>query len=291
MTSVTELDLLPLGGLCDLPDPQRAEHGAAQLGRSLARTQARGLLPPANAPAQPLRLRGLSKSYAGRPVLNGLDLDIAPGEFVAIVGRSGCGKSTLLRLLAGLEQPDAGLIHDGAQDVRFMFQEARLLPWARVLDNVALGLRGPDRLARARLALSEVGLADRAGDWPAQLSGGQRQRVALARALVHTPRLLLLDEPLGALDALTRIEMQRLIERLWCQHGFTAVLVTHDVTEAVALADRVLLIEQGGLALDQSIALPRPRQRDAGFAAHEQALLDRLLRPAGALPLNAAVGG
>ncbi|UXH80914.1 ATP-binding cassette domain-containing protein [Roseateles amylovorans] len=232
-----------------------------------------------------IQLRGLGKSFGDRQVLKGLDLDIAPGEFVSIVGRSGCGKSTLLRLLAGLDQPSGGTLSAGAaSSTRFMFQDARLLPWARVVDNVALGLRGPDAKDRALMALAQVGLADRAREWPARLSGGQRQRVALARALVHTPRLLLLDEPLGALDALTRIEMQRLIETLWLRHGFTALLVTHDVSEAVALADRALLIEEGQLALDLRIGLPRPRPRDAAFAALEQRLLDRVLRVPGEEP-------
>jgi sulfonate transport system ATP-binding protein len=234
---------------------------------------------------QALSLSGLSKSFGQRQALHELSLDIAPGEFVAIVGRSGCGKSTLLRLLAGLEQPSAGSLRfgdanaDAAATTRFMFQDARLLPWARVVDNIALGLSGPDAQARALQALNEVGLADRANEWPAKLSGGQRQRVALARALVHAPGLLLLDEPLGALDALTRIEMQALIERLWRQHRFTALLVTHDVTEAVSLADRVLLIDQGRLALDLPIALPRPRRRNAEFAEIEQTLLERVLKP------------
>jgi len=227
----------------------------------------------------------LAKRYGEREVLRQVDLQIAPGEFIVIVGRSGCGKSTLLRLLAGLEAPDQGRIRlDGnAQsrpqtDTRLMFQDARLLPWKRVLDNVALGLQGADVKERAREALSQVGLADRAGDWPALLSGGQRQRVALARALVHTPRLLLLDEPLGALDALTRIEMHRLIERLWQRHGFTALLVTHDVSEAIALADRVVLIEAHRIALDERIALPRPRHRGPAFAAHEERILERVLQ-------------
>ena len=228
--------------------------------------------------------RGLSKRYGAREVLSDVDLTIAPGEFVAIVGRSGCGKSTLLRLLAGLESADAGQItFDGdargahRADIRIMFQDARLLPWKRVLDNVALGLAGPDALDRARQALSQVGLLDRAKDWPAVLSGGQRQRVALARALVHTPRLLLLDEPLGALDALTRIEMHGLIERLWQRHGFTALLVTHDVTEAVALADRVVLIEEHRIALDERVTLARPRARGAAFDAIEERVLRRVL--------------
>ena len=244
-----------------------------------ARTGAveRSPLAPARGGAR-LALRELSKAYGERQVLHALNLDVSPGEFVAIIGRSGCGKSTLLRLLAGLESPGGGSLEADASCTRFMFQDARLLPWARVVDNIALGLKGEDARERALHALAQVGLAERANDWPAKLSGGQRQRVALARALVHSPRLLLLDEPLGALDALTRIEMQRLIERLWLRHGFTALLVTHDVSEAVALADRVLLIENGALALDERVDLPRPRRRDAAFGALEQRLLDRVLK-------------
>jgi len=219
-------------------------------------------------------LQALSRRYGERTVLDDIDLAIAPGEFVAVVGRSGCGKSTLLRLIAGLEPADAGAVEVEAGEgaTRLMFQEARLLPWKSVLDNVALGLR--DGAARARETLATVGLAARARDWPAVLSGGQRQRVALARALVHAPRLLLLDEPLGALDALTRIEMQRLIETLWLRQGFTAVLVTHDVQEALALADRVLVVEGGRMAHDIPVALPRPRERgSADFASLERELL------------------
>jgi sulfonate transport system ATP-binding protein len=206
-----------------------------------------------------VELQGLSKHYGPREVLRDNHLVIEPGEFVAIVGRSGCGKSTLLRLVAGLESPSGGelCLNDQAvsglhKDTRIMFQDARLLPWRRVIDNVALGLPA-SRLADAQAVLSQVGLGDRATDWPARLSGGQRQRVSLARALVHQPHLLLLDEPLGALDALTRIEMHSLIEGLWRQHGFTALLVTHDVHEAVTLADRVILIENGSIALGRVI--------------------------------------
>jgi sulfonate transport system ATP-binding protein len=227
-----------------------------------------------------LSLRAASKSYAGRSVLAGIDLQLAPGEFVAVIGRSGCGKSTLLRTIAGLEKLDEGSIAIGAAgarpDVRIMFQEARLLPWKSVLENVALGL--PGARERAAAALDTVGLAARAGDWPTELSGGQRQRVALARALVHEPQLLLLDEPLGALDALTRIEMQQLIEALWLARGFTAVLVTHDVQEALALADRVLLVEDGRIGLDLHVDLPRSGRRGtAAFAALEQSVLARVL--------------
>ena len=236
-----------------------------------------------NEPGLAVDIGRVTRRFGPRTVLEHLDLHIAAGEFVAIVGRSGCGKSTLLRLLAGLDEPDGGTIAFGedASDrdaVRIMFQEARLLPWKTVIDNVALGLRR-DRLAHARRVLEQVGLAERADDWPAVLSGGQRQRVALARALVHDPRLLLLDELLGALDALTRIEMQTLIESLWFRNGLTAVLVTHDVAEAVALADRVVVLEDGRVSLDLRIDLARPRGRgQAAFAAYEEQLLDRLLR-------------
>ena len=243
-----------------------------------------------------LEARSLHKRYGAREVLRKLQLTIEPGQFIAIVGRSGCGKSTLLRLVAGLEEAsDGALSIDGRpvaglhDDTRIMFQEARLLPWRRVLDNVTLGLPAEAR-ARGEEVLAQVGLADRKNEWPARLSGGQRQRVALARALVHHPRLLLLDEPLGALDALTRIEMHRLIESLWERHRFTALLVTHDVQEAVALADRVILIEDGRIALDEPIALARPRsQGDPAFAAIEKRILDRVLQKpadAGAEPVN-----
>jgi sulfonate transport system ATP-binding protein len=230
-----------------------------------------------------IALQGLRKSYSGRQVLKSVGLEVEAGEFVAIVGRSGCGKSTLLRLIAGLEAADEGRINFGEEkearkpDTRVMFQDSRLLPWKRVLDNVSLGL--PRRAAKAVDALKNVGLQDRAKEWPAVLSGGQRQRVALARALVHDPELLLLDEPLGALDALTRIEMQQLIESLWQQRGFTALLVTHDVQEAIALADRVILIEDGQITLNERIALPRPRVRgNAVFAQLEERILARVLR-------------
>jgi sulfonate transport system ATP-binding protein len=225
-------------------------------------------------------LRNLEKSFEGRSVLRDLSLEIEGGSFVAIVGRSGCGKTTLLRIAAGLETADHGSVTVDKSNTRLMFQEARLLPWKSVVDNVRIGLPRSARGA-AQEALREVGLEDRADSWPAALSGGQRQRVALARALLHRPKLLLLDEPLGALDALTRMEMHTLIERLWRENEFTAVLVTHDVQEAVVLADRVLVMDRGQIAFDQPIDLPRPRSRgSAAFAALENSVLKQVLTQA-----------
>jgi sulfonate transport system ATP-binding protein len=252
---------------------------------------ARVLVPPVP-PVSPVKtthdvavaLRGVDKHFGTRKVLSNFDFSIERGSFVSIVGRSGCGKSTLLRLIAGLEKPSGGAVDriaaNGASalQTRIMFQDARLLPWKTVLQNVMLGLPRSS-LDDARATLAEVGLSERERDWPAQLSGGQRQRVALARALVHRPDLLLLDEPLGALDALTRIEMHALIERLWREHGFTALLVTHDVQEAVALGERIVLIEEGRISLDAAIDLQRPRSRTSeGFAALEEAVLSRVLK-------------
>lgn len=239
-----------------------------------------------------LTVRKLVKTFGANQVLKGLDLYIPAGQFVSIVGKSGCGKSTLLRLLVGLDQPTSGSFWYGKPEeehdksaVRVMFQEPRLLPWARVLSNVEVGL-GPARTeagarGRALATLEGVGLGDRRDDWPSVLSGGQRQRVALARALVSHPRVLAFDEPLGALDALTRISMQNLLERVWRSQGFTALMVTHDVAEAVMLGDRVLLIEDGVITLDLRVDIPRPRRRGSPeIAALEGRILDALFKDA-----------
>jgi sulfonate transport system ATP-binding protein len=249
-----------------------------------------------------IAVSGLRKSFGDNEVLKGIDLQIAAGQFVAIVGRSGCGKSTLLRLLLGLERPNAGTFafKDGAGRVdnprvaRVMFQEPRLLPWASAIANVEVGL-GPDRRKpgtrdRALATLRAVELEEKRDAWPSVLSGGQKQRVSLARALVSQPRILALDEPLGALDALTRITMQRLLERVWLDQRFTALLVTHDVAEAVTIADRVIVIDDGKIGLDITIDLRRPRTRgSAEVAALEGRILDELF--AGARNAEATAPG
>lgn len=214
-----------------------------------------------------VRVRGLSRNFGslgsrpGRGVLDHLDLTIKQGEIVALIGRSGSGKSTLLRILAGL---DTGATGEFAvpRRVSVAFQDARLLLWKRVRENVALGLRGDDRLQIAESALAEVGLSDHLRAWPLTLSGGEAQRVALARALVREPELLLLDEPFGALDAITRLTMHQLVLELWGRHRPAILLVTHDVDEALALSDRVVLLADGRIAYEEHIALPRPRDHN-----------------------------
>jgi sulfonate transport system ATP-binding protein len=208
-----------------------------------------------------VQVLGLSRSFGAEQVLAGLDLEIAAGEFVALIGRSGSGKSTLLRAVAGLDQQVTGELHvDGT--VSIAFQEPRLVPWRRVGANVALGLRTPDPRASADVALAEVGLSSRAGAWPLTLSGGEAQRASLARALVREPSLLLLDEPFSALDALTRIAMHSLVLTLWEHHRPAVLLVTHDVDEAIALADRVLVLTSGRITHSSRITAGRPRDRN-----------------------------
>lgn len=222
------------------------------------------------------RVRDHHRSFGDTHVLRGIDLDIAPGEFVALLGRSGCGKSTLLRSLAGLDPtPRAEVEVLGTTAVAF--QEPRLLPWQRVLDNVALALLNTasksERVAHARSTLTEVGLGQKLDAWPGQLSGGQAQRVSLARALVRNPSLLLLDEPFSALDALTRIEMHQLVIELWRRHGMAILIVTHDVDEAIALADRLIVLDEGRATGTWRLEMPRtdrdPARAEIARTRHE----------------------
>ncbi|WP_394792511.1 ABC transporter ATP-binding protein [Rhodoferax sp.] len=226
---------------------------------------------------QAVVVRGLKQAYGARAVIDGLDLSIQRGEFVALLGESGCGKTTLLRALAGLDAVDAGRI-DGPARPAVVFQEHRLLPWDALWRNVALGLSGDGIRERAQAALAEVGLADRADDWPRNLSGGQAQRVALARALVQEPRLLLLDEPFAALDALTRIRMQGLVKQLVARHRPGVLLVTHDVDQAITLADRALVMRNGAIAAHYTVSAAARQHRSHPDAV---ALRDTLLAELG----------
>jgi sulfonate transport system ATP-binding protein len=220
--------------------------------------------------------RGVRRTFGDRDVLRGLDVQLRAGEFVALLGRSGSGKSTFLRALAGLDRGAEGeILVPAARSV--VFQDPRLLPWATVLDNVVLGQRGASAEAKGRAALAEVGLEGHEGDWPKTLSGGEAQRVALARALVREPALMLLDEPFGALDALTRIRMHALVQQLCARHHPAVLLVTHDVDEAVLLADRVLVLTDGVISLDVPVDVPSPRLRaDDRFIALRARLLAEL---------------
>jgi len=212
-----------------------------------------------------VQLRGLTRSFDGRTVLDGIDLDIPAGQFVALLGHSGSGKSTLLRAVAGLDHEVVGSGRLVAPErVSVVFQDARLLPWRRVLDNVLLGLEGKEAAAKGREALAEVGLKGRERAWPSELSGGEAQRAALARSLVREPELLLADEPFGALDALTRIKMHALLRELWRRHQPSVLLVTHDVDEAIVLADRVLVLEEGRIGVDLVIDRERAREEYRG---------------------------
>jgi sulfonate transport system ATP-binding protein len=210
-----------------------------------------------------VRVRGLVKRFGDRRVLDGLDLTVRRGEFVALLGRSGSGKSTLLRVLAGTDADIGGECRVAGR-VSMAFQQPRLLPWRRVWRTIALGLRVERPREVAVRALTEVHLADRADAWPGTLSGGEAQRVSLARALVREPDLLLLDEPFGSLDALTRRSMHRLVGELWRRHRPGVLLVTHDVDEALALADRVLVLAGGRIAAEHVVTsrpgAGRPRE-------------------------------
>lgn len=227
-----------------------------------------------------VQLSGVRHSYGTNTVLDGIDVTVEPGEFVALLGASGTGKSTLLRLIADLETVNEGdvevTVDEGDALIRVMFQEDRLLPWQRVLENVQLGTH--KRRDDALRLLDAVGLSDKTNSWPSDLSGGQRQRVAIARALLQRPHLLLLDEPFGALDAITRVEMQCLLENLWQEERPTVVLVTHDVEEALVLADRVLVLGDGVVRHEVHVPLDRPRHRSDRFIAeHKEQLLDELV--------------
>jgi sulfonate transport system ATP-binding protein len=246
-------------------------------------TYSRELSGAGGPPRSSIELRALTRRFGTRAVLDEITLHIPPGQFAALLGRSGSGKSTLLRALAGLD-------HDvqGSGELRVpantsvVFQDSRLLPWRRVLANVLFGQ--PHLRDAAVRVLAEVGLEGRERAWPNELSGGEQQRVALARSLVGEPELLLADEPFGALDALTRIRMQGLLRQLFQRHSPTVLLVTHDVDEAIALADRILVLDDGKISVDVEVDLPEPRSpRDARF----QEIRDLLL---GALGVEQQVG-
>ena len=222
-----------------------------------------------------VRAVNVTRRYGERTVLDGLDLEIERGEFVALLGKSGCGKTTLLRALAGLDPVDGGTLE--VPDRRtVVFQEHRLLPWWKVWRNVAIGLPRSTARARAQSALEEVGLDKHANAWPVTLSGGEAQRVALARALVREPELLLLDEPFAALDALTRLRMHGLVRDLTTRHRPAVLLVTHDVDEAILLADRVVTMRDGRLAAEHRVASEARDRGSAPFAALRHALLGEL---------------
>jgi sulfonate transport system ATP-binding protein len=230
-----------------------------------------------------IRAAGVSKRFSERSVLRSIDLAVRESEILVVVGESGCGKSTLLRLFARLETADAGAVDVHGQ-ISIAFQDARLMPWLPVWENVAFGLplASSVRRERAFAALNEVGLARLANAWPATLSGGEAQRVALARALIRDPAVLLLDEPFGALDALTRLRMHALLSGLWERHRFTTVLVTHDVDEALSLGDRIVVLGAGRIVDQFNIELARPRNwLDRTFGTLRDRLLGELGVPSG----------
>jgi sulfonate transport system ATP-binding protein len=230
-------------------------------------------------PESAVHIAGLTRSFGTRTVLDAVDLDIQPGQFVALLGKSGSGKSTLLRALAGLDHEVTGTGEIRTPDrVSVVFQDSRLLPWKRILHNVVLGVgKHADADARAREALAEVGLAGRERAWPTELSGGEAQRAALARSLVREPELLLADEPFGALDALTRIKMHVLLRELCERHKPAVLLVTHDVDEAIVLADRILVLQDGRIGVDLTIDLAHPRPYgDHKLSTYRSQLLEAL---------------
>lgn len=227
-----------------------------------------------------VKVEGLVRRFGAHTVIDGLDLHIAPGEFVCLLGRSGCGKTTLLRTIAGLEAPDAGEV-DAPRRKSIIFQEPRLLPWRDVLFNVCFGSpRDPQARDKALSILAEVGLEQHVDAYPASLSGGQAQRVALARALIRSPALLLMDEPFAALDALTRLQMQGLVRELCRTHRPASLLVTHDVSEAIALGDRILVMRAGRFITDVSTrSLRASDDYERDFLKLQHRLLDDLQVP------------
>ncbi len=250
-------------------------------------TAARGSQVP-GALSPTLRVKGVNKVFGQNNTrtvaLQDVNLDVYPGEFVTVVGASGCGKSTLLNLVAGLEKPTSGELEVGGR-VAFMFQEATLLPWLTAKKNVELALRlhgvpRSERGDRAQELLETVRLGDKADKRPHELSGGMRQRVALARVLAQETRIVLMDEPLGALDAMTRDHMHDEIERVWEKHKFCVLFVTHNMREAVRLADRVVLMSSspGRVKLDERITIPRPRRIDSAEVAQLAGELTEALR-------------
>lgn len=234
--------------------------------------------PHATASSAPVVLQDVSRAFKGKVVLDRVSLEIPAGQFVALLGESGSGKTTLLRALAGLDDDaEASGRFRAAGSVSVLFQDSRLLPWLSVIDNLTLGLRRADARAAAIDMLDAVGLPDKAGVWPATLSGGQKQRASLARSLLREPDILLADEPFGALDALTRLRMHALLLRLVERRRPTVILVTHDVDEALMLADRILVLKDGRIAEDHAVGLPHPRRAgDAGFGALRHRLLHSL---------------
>jgi len=242
-----------------------------------------------------LAIADVSKTYPNNVrALEGVTLEVAPGEIVAIVGGSGCGKSTLLRAISGLDRPTRGIVHlddevitQPHEKIGIIFQEPRLLPWLTVAENVGFGiahLPAAERRERVARALDRVGLSDKAGVWPRELSGGQAQRVAIARALVPRPQVLLLDEPFSALDAFTRADLQDHLLDLWADSRPTLILVTHDVEEAIVLADRIIVMRPRPGRLFEEIANDQPRPRDrqsAGFDHVKRQVLAALDRSLG----------
>lgn len=246
--------------------------------------------------ANKLEIRGVSKSFAVRAgelsVLEGIDLDVHEGEMLVIVGHSGCGKSTLLKIIAGLEEATRGSCElDGepvgapGPDRAMIFQEHRLFPWKTIRENVEFGLRGVPRVERDKIAsehLALVGLADFADAYPSELSGGMSQRAAIARALATSPEVLLLDEPFGALDAFTKMELQDEVLRIRDQSHGTMIMVTHDIEEAVYLADRIVVMSSRPGRIEEviDVQLGRPRDRgSADFAYYTKKVYDHFLRP------------